>query len=75
MRVFHSFFGVNKKLWSLGNYLGIFKKKDWQLISDEATIYGSAEINQAKLSSKVEEYGSVIRRGCANSDSTVRNFK
>ena len=31
--------------------------KDWHLISDEASDYGSAEINQAKLSSKVEEIG------------------
>ena len=43
------------------------EKKDWQLISDEATIYGSAEIStKLSYSSKVEEIGSVIRRGCAN---------
>ena len=40
------------------NVNGKKNKKDWQLISDEATVYGSAEIStKLSYSSKVEEMG------------------
>ena len=48
-----------------------FLAKDWQLISDEAGVHGSAEINQAKLSPKVEEMGVSLER-LREFDSTVR---
>lgn len=48
-----------------------FLAKDWQLISDEAGFHGSAEINQAKLSPKVEEMGVSLER-LREFDSTVR---
>ena len=47
-------------------------KKDWQLISDEATVYGSTEIStKLSYSSKVEEMG-VWLGEVARNDSTVR---
>ncbi len=36
--------------------------KDWQLVSDEATFYGSAEINQAKPTPKVGVGGMSLER-------------